>query len=35
MAESGRDLWGSPRPGLVLKQGHLELVAQDLSPRGF
>lgn len=33
MVEIGRDLWGSPGPTLVLKQDHLQLVAQN--PHGF
>ena len=29
MAEVGRDLWRSSAPTTLLKQGHLQLVAQD------
>jgi len=29
MVEAGRDLWRSSRPTPLLKQGHLELVAQE------
>jgi len=29
IVEVGRDLWRSPGPNPLLKQGHLELVAQD------
>jgi len=29
MAEAGRDLLGAPAPTPLLKQDHLELVAQD------
>jgi len=29
MVKVGRDLWRSSCPALVLRQGHLELIAQD------
>ena len=35
MAEVRRDLWRSSGPTLLLKQGHLELVAQDYIQMAF
>jgi len=35
MVGVGRDLWRSPSPNPLLKQGHLEQAAQDLIQAGF
>jgi len=35
MVGVGRDLWGSPSPNPLPKQGLLEQVAQDLIQMGF
>jgi len=35
MGEIGRDLWMSSGPTPVLKQGHLELAAQDCIQTAF
>lgn len=35
MAEIGRDLWRSSGPTPLLKQGHIQLVAQDHTQTGF
>jgi len=35
MVRVGRDLWGSPSPNPLPKQGHLEQAAQDLFQVGF
>jgi len=35
MAGVGRDLWGSPSPSALLKQGLLERAARDLIQVGF
>jgi len=35
MVGVGRDLYGSPSPTLLLKQGHLQQAAQDKDPRSY
>jgi len=35
MVGVGRDLWGSPSPTPLPKQGHPEQAAQDLVPAGL